>query len=194
MTRRTRRAHMGAIARTNHQRMRRCAVAVCSAALVLAFVLSGGLGTVRSTLASWTDDESASGSFSAATIPAPVLTAACEYRPGIIGLGARVRIFWELPEGYQLDDIVVEASTSGLGSVLAPLTGFSLRSNTISTGDRTYRTDVPTNLLGGLLGLGSELEIAFSVEHESGWRSETASVATNAGLLIGIGGNCRNLT
>lgn len=149
---------------------------------------------VEPTGASWTAEESASGSFSAATIPAPVLTDACQFRPGLLGIGARVRIFWELPEGYQLDDIVVEASTSGIGSVLAPLTGFSLQSNTTSNSDGTYRTDVPTNLLGGLLGLGSELEIAFSVEHESGWRSETASVASNAGLIGGIGGNCRNLT
>lgn len=194
MTRRTRRTRKEAVARSNHQRVRRCAVAVCSTALVLAFVLSGGLGTVRSTLASWTDEESASGSFSAATIPAPVLTADCQFRPGLLGVGARVRIFWELPEGYQLEDVVVQASTSGLGSILAPLTGFSLASNTEPNGGGTYRTDVPTNLLGGLLGLGSELEIAFAVEHESGWQSETASVASNAGLLGGLGGSCRNLS
>ncbi len=194
MSRRTRRARLATVGRPLPQRMRRCAVAVCSAVLVLAFLLSGGLGTVRTTLASWTDEESASGSFSAATIPAPVLTADCQFRPGLLGLGARVRIFWELPEGYQLEDVVVQASTRGLGSILAPLTGFSLASNTESTGGGTYRTDVPTNLLGGLLGLGSELEIAFAVEHESGWQSETASVASNAGLIGGIGGNCRNLT
>lgn len=176
------------------RRLRRRVAAACSAVLVTAFVLSGGLGTVRSTLASWTDEELTRATFSAATIPPPVLTNDCEFRPGLLGLGARVRIFWQLPEGYELDDIVVEASTRGLGSVLAPLTGFSLRSNTTEIGDRTYRTDVPTNLLGGLLGLGSELEIALSVEHESGWQSETASVASNAGLIGGIGGNCRNLT
>lgn len=78
--------------------------------------------------------------------------------------------------------------------MLAPLTGFSVQSNTTSLGGGAYRTDVPTNLLGGLLGLGSEVEITFSVEHESGWRSEPAAVATNAGLLAGLGGSCRNLT
>lgn len=163
--------------------------------VVLALVmLVLGLSGVRSTLAGWTDSKEAAGSFSAATIPAPVLTESCEFRPGLLGIGARVRIHWKLPAGYQLDDVVVEASTRGLGSVLAPLTGFSLTSNTTSNGDGTYTTDVPANLLGGLLGLGSELEIAFAVEHESGWQSEPASVASNAGLIGGLGGNCRNLT
>lgn len=113
--------------------------------------------TIEPTDASWTGKDLASASFSAATIPAPVLTQPCEFRPGVLGLAARVRIYWQLPEGYELGDIVVEASTSGLGSVLAPLTGFSVLSNTTARDDGTYRTTVPTNLLGGLLGLGSEM-------------------------------------
>lgn len=144
--------------------------------------------------ATWADTESASGSLSAATIPPPVLASACKYNPGVLGLGARVEIYWRLPAGVQLSAVVVEASTSGLGSVLAPLTGFSLTSNTTSTGNGVYRTDVPTNLLGGLLGLGTELEIALSVADPSGWRSQKAAVATNAGLIAGLGGSCRNLT
>ncbi|WP_413336476.1 hypothetical protein ACH82I_07215 [Brevibacterium sp. GP-SGM9] len=122
------------------------------------------------------------------------MTKTCVFQPGVLGVGARVRIFWKPPAGYQLGDIVVTASTSGLGSVLAPITGFSLASNTTSNGDGSYTTAVPTNLLGGLLGLGSELEIAFQVKHASGWLSVPASVASNAGLLAGLGGNCRNLT
>lgn len=194
MSRRGRQTSQSLAPREILRRLRRRAAAACSAVLVIAFVLSGGLGTVRSTLASWTDEEFTTATFSAATIPAPTLTEACRFRPGILGLGARVEIHWQLPDGYTLDDIVVEASTSGLGSVLAPLTGFRLTSNTDSNSDGTYTTEVPASLLGGLLGLGSELEIAFSVEHESGWQSETASVASNAGLIGGIGGNCRNLT
>ncbi|RBP68118.1 hypothetical protein DFO66_101345 [Brevibacterium sanguinis] len=175
---------------------RRTARVLLSTACATGVLLAGiALPThVHGTAASWTGKEAASGSFSGATVPAPALTRSCEFLPGVLGLGARVRIYWQLPAGYQLDDVTVEASTSGLGSVLAPLTGFSLSANTTSTGNNTYSTDVPTNLLGGLLGLGSELEIAFSVDHDSGWRSDHASVATNAGLLAGIGGNCRNLT
>lgn len=168
--------------------------ALVAGASAVAVLIAGMAVSAKPTLASWADDESSSGSFAAAKVPAPALTQACQFRPGVLGLGARVRIHWQLPEGYQLDDVVVEASTSGLGSVLAPLTGFSLRSNTTSHGDGAYTTDVPTNVLGGLLGLGSELEIAFSVEHDSGWRSDPASVASNAGLVAGIGGSCRNLT
>ena len=163
-------------------------------AVVALLALVAGPVAVNGTLAGWNDTKESHGELIAATVPAPGLTQDCQFRPGLLGLGARVRIFWKLPDGYQLDDIVVKASTSGLGSVLAPLTGFNLSGNSTANGDGTYTTDVPTNLLGGLLGLGSELEIAFVVEHESGWQSETAAVASNAGLLAGIGGNCRNLT
>lgn len=106
-----------------------------------------------------------------------------------------MEIYWSAPEGYTVDDAVVEASTSGLGSVLAPLTGFSVVGNT--EGDPSdYITEVPANLLGGLLGLGSELEIAiFITDPDHGWTSiESASVASNAGLIGGVGGNCRNLS
>lgn len=163
--------------------------------VMLAAGLVAGLAAT-STLAGWTDGERASAEFTADVIPAPTLTEDCEFRPGLLGLGARVRIYWELPEGYSLDDIEVQASTSGLGSVLAPLTGFSLTGNTDQLDDGTYETDVPTNLLGGLLGLGSELEIAMVLAPDGvgGWTSEPAAVASNAGLIGGIGGNCRNLT
>lgn len=147
------------------------------------------------TLASWTDDERASTTFEAAVLPSPTLTRNCTYYGGVLGIGAAVRIYWALPEGYDLGDVEIQASTSGLGSVLAPLTGFSVSGNTQRLADGTYRTDVPTNLLGGLLGLGSELEIAIVLAPEAagGWTSAPASVASNAGLLVGIGGNCRNL-
>ncbi|GGF49292.1 hypothetical protein GCM10010922_26510 [Microbacterium sorbitolivorans] len=143
--------------------------------------------------ATWNDSESASGSLSAATIPPPTRAASCTYSPGLLGLGARVQIYWYLPAGYSLGSIVTEASTSGLGSALAPLTGFSLSANTTLQSNGSYRTEVPTNLLGGLLGLGSELEISLSVADPSGWRSQPLRVATNAGLIAGLGGNCRNL-
>lgn len=153
-----------------------------------------GLSGVRSTMAAWTDSEQSKGDFAAATVPAPTLTKDCKYYPGILGLGAKVEVYWKLPTGYQLGDVVVEASTSGLGSVLAPIAGFSLTGNTTSTGGGTYTTGVPANLLGGLLGLGSELEVAFFVKHPTGWRSQRAAVASNAGLIAGLGGSCRNLT
>jgi hypothetical protein len=165
---------------------------VLAAVALLAIVLVPSV--VNGTVAGWKDAEKGAGEFTAGKVPAPVLTKRCQYQPGILGLGARVEIYWQIPAGYQLDNIVVEASTSGLGSVLAPLAGFNLRSNTTSTGNGTYTTEVPTNLLGGLLGLGSELEIAFSVHHASGWRSNAASVASNAGLIAGLGGSCRNIT
>lgn len=133
------------------------------------------------------------GKFVATIIPAPVLTKACEYYAGMLGIGATVRIYWELPAGYGLYDIETVASTSGLGSTLAPLTGFDIVKNTTLLADGSYRTNIPTNLLGGLMGLGSELELGFVVATEY-LSSVPATVATNGGLLAGQGGTCRNLS
>ncbi len=147
---------------------------------------------VDTTEAAWQVQQPAAGSVTAATIPSPVLTSQCRYRSGLLGLGARVEIYWAAPEGYTVEDAEVFASTEGLGSVLAPLTGFNVEDET--TGSPTnYTTQIKSNLLGGLLGLGSELEVAI-VMSRHGWTSEPASIASNAGLIVGIGGNCRNLS
>lgn len=173
----------------------RKAAALIAGAMVPLLLLAGILlpTSLEETEAGWVDPTEVAATVGAGTIPAPTLTGPCTFRPGLLGLGARVRIDWALPAGYTLDDVVVEASTSGLGSVLAPITGFNLAGNTEPRGGNTYRTEVPANLLGGLLGLGSELELAILVE-DSGWHSEPAAVASNAGLIAGLGGSCRNLT
>lgn len=180
---------------------RRRVAAVLAGAMVPLVLLAGLLLPIsfEKTEAGWTDETAMSAAASTFEVPAPTLTRECEFRPGLLGISAHVRIFWELPEGYELEDVVVDASTSGLGSVLAPLTGFNVEGNTVELNDGTYRTNVRTNLLGGLLGLGSELEIAMRVsvdpeKHPEAWTSDTASVASNAGLIGGLGGNCRNLT
>lgn len=162
-------------------------------AVVALLALVAGPVAVNGTLAGWNDEKISQGAFTAGKVPAPVLTAKCQYRYPLLGYG-RVEIFWRLPAGYQLSDVVVETSTNGLGSVLAPLTGFNLASNTIPNGDGTYTTEVRTNLLGGLLGLGTKVEIGLYVEQVSGWRSTSALVESSAGLLAGVGGSCRNLT
>lgn len=159
------------------------------AGLVL-IMLVLGLSGVRSTMAAWTDSKDVSGSFAAATVPAPTLTKDCKYVPRL--LSGRVEIYWQLPARYQISDVVVEASTSGLGSVLAPITGYNLSLNTTPNGGGTYTTVVPAGVLTGLLGSLGELEVALFVKHESGWRSKPAAIASDAGLLFG--GNCRNLT
>ncbi|MFI2566496.1 hypothetical protein [Paenarthrobacter sp. NPDC018779] len=170
------------------------------ARLVLAG-LAVALGMVLSTAnppavteAVWERNAYATGSFGTVTIPAPTLNGQCTYNPGPLGLNSYVRIFWLPPAGYTLAQAEMQASTSGLGSALAPLTGYNLATNT--TGDATtgYVTDVRTNLLGGLLGLGTELQLAIVIKDPTtGWTSKSASVASNAGLIGGLGGNCRNL-
>lgn len=174
---------------------RRIRIAAGTVVLLLSIALGVAFSNHRSVSATdavWNARQSAHAEFDAGSVPAPELTRECRFRPGLLGLRARVEIYWSLPAGYTLDDVEVHASTSGLGSVLAPLTGFSLSGQT-SGSPNEYTTSVPTNLLGGLLGLGSELEIGFFVNDET-WSSTPASVATNAGLLAGLGGNCRNLT
>lgn len=125
-------------------------------------------------------------------IEAPTLTAACEANPGILGLGAKIIIHWKAAEGYSMSNTELLVSTRGLGSSLKLLDGFSLSANTTSTGNGTYSTEVPTRMLGGLLGLGSEIEIALrTVDGEN--VSDTASVATNGGLIAGLSLECRNI-
>lgn len=179
---------------SNHRRRRRALIGTVSLVLATALGLSAtGGSNVGSTDAAWRSDDSATGTFTAAPVPAPSLTAECRYRPGLLGIGARVEIYWSTPEGYNLDDAELLASTSGLGSVLEPLTGFNLEGNTEGSPD-AYTTTVFTNLLDGLLGLGSQLEISIMMSRpDYDWTSDAASIATNAGLVGGIGGSCENL-
>lgn len=146
------------------------------------------------TEAAWQRSEYATGSFGTITIPAPTLNGQCTYNSGPLGLNSFVRIFWLPPSGYTLAQAEMQASTSGLGSALAPLTGYNLAANTTGNATSGYVTDVQTNLLGGLLGLGTELQLAIVIKDPAtGWTSKSASVASNAGLVAGLGGNCRNL-
>lgn len=155
-------------------------------------VVFGAANPPAATEAGWQRGAFSTGSYGTVTIPAPTLNGACTYDPGFLGLGAYVRVLWKPPAGYALADAEMQASTSGLGSVLAPLTGYSLTANTTGSAAAGYVTDVPVNLLGGLLGLGTELQLAI-VMKRYGWTSKSASVATNAGLVAGLGGSCRNL-
>lgn len=172
------------------KKLRKALLPVLAASLV---VLLSASTPPAVTDAAWQDTDVSTASFAAITIPAPTLTGQCTYNRGLLGLGAYVRILWKAPEGYDLRYAELQASTSGLGSALAPLTGFTFNSTTTGTPAQGYVTDVPVNLLGGLLGLGAELELAI-VMKRYGWTSEEAAVATNAGLVAGLGATCRNLT
>ncbi|ASN18781.1 hypothetical protein [Arthrobacter sp. YN] len=165
------------------------------AGLLLALPLAVVLSVVNPpsvTEAAWQRGQFSAGSFGTVTIPAPTLNGQCTYDPGFLGVGAFVRILWKPPAGYTVASAELQASTSGLGSALAPLTGYNLAGNTTGNATSGYITEVQTNLLGGLIGLGTELQIAIVIK-DLGWTSKSASVASNAGLVGGLGGNCRNL-
>lgn len=170
---------------------RRISTVALGVAVVLSLFSAGNL--VGVTDAAWNDTEHRAASFAAATISAPWLTARCAYKSGILGIGARVEIYWAAPDGYDLSHAQLEVSTAGLGSGLEPLTGFNLAEATKGNATSGYTTTIHSNLLGGLLGLARELEVAIWMTRH-GWDSEKAAVATNAGLVAGLGGACRNLT
>lgn len=126
------------------------------------------------------------------TVGAPTLTEACGVKKGVMGLGAKIVIHWKAADGYSVENAEVLASTKGLGSALSTFEGFNLAANTTTNSDGSFSTEVPTNMLGGLLGLGSEIEIALrTVDGEN--VSDTASVATNGGLIAGLSLECRNI-
>lgn len=173
MTRRTRRVRQAAVGRPNPQRLRRCAVAVCSTALVLAFVLSGGLGTVRSTLASWTDQEHATATFEAATIGS-VQNLECFDSGSLIGLlGRQVRITWERPLG--LEDVpleyVIHWQENGLPS----------RDEIVETEKTEYTYSAATGVT--VLTTSVDLDVYARVK-QSEWEGESSRVdVSNLGLL-----------
>lgn len=152
--------------------------------------IAGGNGTTP-TEANWADAEVATGQFTALTVPPPTATRACEYR-SILGLGGRVYLYWTPPAGYEVSDMVIKASSNGLGTLLAPITGFSLSGNTTVVSGRNYKTTMSANLLGGLLGLNTALEVAI-VTKDGTWESVPLSFETNAGVALGLGQYCKNL-
>lgn len=102
-----------------------------------------------------------------------------------------MRIYWDHPEGYTLQQTTLQQATGGVGSILEPVLGFSVSSNTTQNGDGTYTTTIPAGLLG-LLGLGSTMRFGITVEDPSGRRLDTAIIEARS-IDLGIG-TCENLT
>jgi hypothetical protein len=161
-------------------------------AAALAVVLSASAPPAV-TDAAWQDPEISSGSFAAATIPPPTLNGQCSYNPGLLTGGPYVRILWKAPEGYSVDNAELQIATTGLGSVLAPVTGYSVATNTTGTPAGGYITDVRVSLVDGLIGLGSDFRLAI-VMKRYGWTSKAASVRANAGVALGVAASCINET
>lgn len=155
-------------------------------ALVLGLVGFFSGSATTPTEATWIDQELAGDHFAALVVPAPTATRECTYASG------KAHLFWKLPSGYRLADMRIIASTYGLGSVLAPITGFSLAANTTLRADSTYETTMSSNLLGGLLGLGDALEVAIVTRHGT-WESAPLRFETSPGLVLGLGSYCDNL-
>lgn len=165
--------------------------------VLLVLGLLCGSSTTAS-LASWTDQEGAAAAFTAASVPTPVMTRDCSFVYGILGLTVtHVEVHWRLPDGAAFEDVVISRSTDGIGSLLAPITGFSLEESTTQNADGTYSTRIPVSLLGGLLGLNAGLLVGITVVPDVGddaWRSETALAEANLGVVAGIAAYCRTVS
>ncbi|MCU1567193.1 MAG: hypothetical protein JWQ56_2130 [Pseudarthrobacter sp.] len=142
--------------------------------------------------AAWQDPDVARGSFAAATIPAPTLNGQCSYNSSLFGPDY-IRILWKAPAGYSKEDAELQLSTTGLGAVLAPVTGYSVTASTTGTAAGGYITDVEVSVVDNLIGLLSRFRLAI-VMKRYGWTSQAASVRANAGIALGRVANCTNET
>lgn len=163
--------------------------------LALGMVFAAG---ATGSLASWVDSERSSTTFTATVLQAPTMTKDCSFvYGGLLGLTlTHVEVYWRLPEGASFDDVVVSRSTDGLGSLLAPITGFDLGAATSQNADGSYTTRIPVSFLGGVAGLGAGLRVGITIVPDVGgeqWRSDTAVAEANLGVLLGIAAYCRAL-
>lgn len=152
--------------------MKRALVGLAVLAVAAALIVS----PPRSTLASWGDAESATGSFDALTVPPPALGPTCTLAPGALGLNPVVTITWTLPAGYAFGDVRYGYyNVTGLEVVTGGLLG-----SVTTTGGPTYTTKFGSGLLSGLLG-GSK-SVGMLIVHPSGWMSKWATVTASMGL------------
>lgn len=153
--------------------MRRASIALGALAVIVAAVVA----PPADTLASWTRHTYAQGSFSAITVPPPVLGATCTLAPGTAGLNPVITITWSLPAGYAFGDVRYGYyNVSGLEVVTGALLG-----SVTTTGGPTYTTKFGSGLLGGLLG-GSKT-VGLLIVHSSGWTSRWVTVTASMGAL-----------
>ena len=168
------------------KKFRKALLPVLAASLV---VLLSASTPPAVTDAAWQDTDVSTASFAAITIPAPTLTGDCSYN-GV--LNPYVRIYWKAPAGYSKEDAELQIASTGLGSVLAPVTGYSVATNTTGTPAAGYITDVRISVVDGLVGLLSDFRLAI-VMKRYGWTSQPASVRANAGVALGLAASCSNM-
>ena len=155
-------------------------------------LLTAAPSLVQPTEAAWQRTVSTGTGVSAVTIPAARLAGTCEYVPGIAGIAASIRIYWNPPAGYSERQAELHSSAT-VGSGVEPVPRFDFAANTsFSSREQRYVTRVSTGLLGSVVGTGAERELAI-VMRNYGWASQPASVATNAGTVLAINISCRNL-
>lgn len=159
--------------------MRRLGIAALAvSALVMAGMLSPSAAT-------WTDAETATGTFAAKTVPAPDI-AGCSIGT-LLGVINSATVDYRPPAGYAQSDVHF-----GVGTQPDDLEPASpARSQVNAT---TYRATFSKSLLEDLLGtllsalFGSQFYIGSSTV-DGTWQSETRLVRVNLGLL-GLGSSC----
>lgn len=154
-------------------RRRRWAAALCSAILVIAFVLSGALGTVRTTVASWVDDDYATAQFTTAEV-AQVQNLRCYDRDTLLNLlNRQVRLEWEPPPG--LEGVPLEY-------VITWNAGLFGGSGTYVTKEAAITHEASGSLLS--------LRVRFTVKAriiDTDWDGDTVAASASGVTLIGLG-------
>lgn len=141
-------------------------------------------GSTPQTEAAWEVPQVATGSISAATLAAPVITG-CNVRT-LLNLGLAftgVTITWTSPYGDGKTKLLINGIEISEGISKA------------GTGPYTYKADLSDNLLqtllGGLLGSSNNVTVHAIYNADSNWTSAAATRTLEIGGLLGLLGENR---
>ncbi|HEY9366737.1 MAG TPA: hypothetical protein VIP55_08900 [Agromyces sp.] len=161
--------------------MRRSAAGAAAAVIVSALILStGALGSAMETDAAWSGPEQGTGTFSALTVPRPVLGPTCTLVPGLAGLSPVITVTWTVPASSGFTTANAQygvGDLSGLEVIVGPLLGSVTTTGPVSG---VYTTKFGSGLLSGLLGGTKSVAVRFV--HSSGWTSAWSQANASMGL------------
>jgi len=155
----------------------RVAAIVGGSALLLS---AGAVGSAAGTDAAWSGPETGGGTFSALTVPRPVLGPTCTLVPGLAGLSPVITVTWTVPAGSGFTSANAQYAVgdlSGLEVILGPLLGSVSTTGPVSG---VYTTQFGSGLLSGLLGGTKSVGVRFL--HPSGWTSNWSQANASMGL------------
>ena len=146
---------------------------------VLSLVVAAAVSPPATTLATWNDGESGSGSYSAKTIPAPTVTA-CNIS-NTLGIFQSVTLVWTPPtgSGYTASNFSVgTGATAGTVQPVVPQPTISGPAG--GPYSATFSSGLLQSILGGLFGTTFSIGVRST---ENGWTSAWSTRTVDVGLL-----------